>query len=114
MLGLSGLIRTVAELVNDVHSIWERMTYDFAGGEKSDSLKTAVNMVGHKIEIYCNSRWFRHRTNRELRNAWHAFSETLAVSVPHRPKRGYGYEKVSTPSDFGLEAKLEAVLSALH
>ena len=102
------------ELVNDVRSIWERMASDFSRGEVSDSLKTAVRMAGHKIEIYCNSRWFRHEANRKLRNAWHVFQETLAVSVPQRPKRGYGYEKVSKPSDFGLDMKLEAVLEALH
>lgn len=102
------------ELVNDVRSIWERMASDFSRGEVSDSLKTAVRMAGHKIDIYCNSRWFRRGANRKLRNAWHVFQETLAVSVPQRPKRGYGYEKVSKPSDFGLDMKLEAVLEALH
>lgn len=102
------------ELVNDVRSIWERMASDFSRGEVSDSLKTAVRMAGHKIDIYCNSRWFRRGANRKLRNAWHVFQETLAVSVPQRPKRGYGYEKVSKPSDFGLDVKIEAVLSALH
>ena len=102
------------ELVNDVHSIWERMTDDFAGGEKSDSLKTAVQMTGHKIEIYCHSRWFRHTANRNLRNAWHDFQETLSVSVPQKPRRGYGFEKVSKPSDFGLDVKIDAVLDALH
>ena len=102
------------ELVNDVRSIWERMTDDFAGGEKSASLKTAVLMTGHKIDIYCSSRWFHHTANRNLRNAWHAFSETFAVSVPQRPRRGYGFEKVSKPSDFGLDVKIEAVLNALH
>ncbi len=102
------------ELVNDVRSIRERMASDFSRGEVSDSLKTAVRMAGHKIEIYCNSRWFRRGANRKLRNAWHVFQETLAVSVPQRPKRGYGYEKVSKPSDFGLDVKIEAVLSALH
>ena len=102
------------ELVNDVHSIWERMAADFSRGEVSDSLKTAVRMAGHKIDIYCNSRWFRRGANRKLRNAWRTFQETFAVSVPQRPKRGYGYEKVSKPSDFGLDMKLEAVLEALH
>ena len=102
------------ELVNDVRSIWERMASDFSRGEVSDSLKTAVRMAGHKIEIYCNSRWFRRGANRKLRNAWHVFQETFTVSVPQRPKRGYGYEKVSKPSDFGLDVKIEAVLSALH
>ena len=46
------------ELVNDMQSIWERMAADFSRGEVSDSLKTAVRMTGHKIDIYCNSRWF--------------------------------------------------------
>ena len=53
--------------------------------KKSDSLKKAVQMTGHKIEIYCNSRWFRHTANRNLLNAWHDFQETLSVAVPQRP-----------------------------
>ena len=78
--------------------------------KKSNSLKKAVQMTGHKIEIYCNSRWFRHTANRNLLNAWHDFQETLSVAVPQRPKRGYGYETVSKSSDSGLDRKLEGVL----
>ena len=90
------------------------MSADFSNGEVSDSLRTAVRMTGHKIEICCNSKRFRHTANRRLRNAWNAFLETLAVSVPQKPKRGYGYEKVSKPADFGLDMKLEAVLKLLQ
>lgn len=74
------------ELVNDVRSIWERMTDDFAGGEKSASLKTAVLMTGHKIEIYCSSRWFHHTANRNLRNPGTLFLKRL----PYQFRKGPG------------------------
>ena len=102
------------ELVNDMREIEKRMMEDFARGEISESLAMDIRMAGHKIEIYCKSRWFHAQANRKLRTAWHVFLEAFATAVPKKPYHGYGFSFHSSPSDFGLNEKLEAVLGALH
>ena len=102
-----------AELTDEVLQIENLMIRDFAAGEISHELTAKIRRTGLRLEIYCNSRRFHFRKNRKLRSAWDDFVQQFAMAKPLKPYRGYEFVRISTPADFGLNIKIDALLKTL-
>ncbi len=88
---------------------------DIASGRISRELKLKLAALNVRVDDFCRPKWYSPKKDRQaFRDLWKEYRRLVLSAKPQKPVRCYGFERLSTPDDFGITDCADNMLSALE